>query len=174
MPDEKKEGGLGSLGGLFGGKKEVSKGMGDIGGAFFGKHEETQSLQMGDLSSQMNNLSRRLKMIEERTSNMRNTMQLTDANLLEFNKETNRNMKMIHAELLELKRDFNDLKEKTKLIVKELKDTAKNDDVKLLERYINLWEPVNFVTKKDVERIVEDKLSELSQENIIEKGRGND
>lgn len=174
MPDEKKEGGLGSLGGLFGAKKEGSKGMGDIGGAFFGKHEETQSLQMGDLSSQMNNLSRRLKMIEERTSNMRNTMQLTDANLLEFNKETNRNMKMIHAELLELKRDFNDLKEKTKLIVKELKDTAKNDDVKLLERYINLWEPVNFVTKKDVERIVEDKLSELSQGNIIEKGRGND
>jgi len=147
---------------LFGGKKDGSKGM-DAGGSFFGKHEESQPFQVTDLSNQMNNLGRRLKMLEERHTTLRNTTQLTDQNVLEFSKDINRNLKMTHAELLELRKDFNDLKEKVKLIVKELKDTAKSDDVKLLERYINLWEPVNFVTKNDVDKIVEDKVAELMQ-----------
>lgn len=161
MADEKKEVSLGGMG-LFGGKKEEGKATG-LGGAFFGKHEETSSFQVTDLSNQINNLSRRLKMIEERYTNIRNKTQVTDQNMLEFNKEMNKTMKTSNSELLELRKDFNDLREKVKLIVKELKDTAKSDDVKLLERYINLWEPVNFVTKKDVERIIEDKLDEVMQ-----------
>lgn len=163
MAEEKKEGGFGAMN-LFGGKKEGAKGMADIGGAFFGKHEETSVLPVADLSNQINNLSRRLKMLEERHTTLRNTTQLTDQNVLEFSKEINRNLKTTHAELLELRKDFNDLREKVKMIVKELKDTAKSDDMKLLERYINLWEPVNFVTKNDVDRIVEDKFNEMMEE----------
>ena len=134
MANEKKEGGLAGFGGaLFGGKKEEGKSTG-LGGAFFGKHEETSPFQFTDLSNQINNLSRRLKMIEERYTNIRNKTQVTDQNMLEFNKEMNKSMKTSNSELLELRKDFNDLREKVKLIVKELKDTAKSDDVKLLEK----------------------------------------
>lgn len=158
----------GGLGGLFGGKKEGEKkggGIGaEIGGALFGRHESAPDFQATDISNQMNNLSRRLKMIEERYTNIRNKTQMTDQNMLEFNKGTNRSLKTTNSELMELRKDFNDLKEKVKLIVKELKDTAKSDDLKLLEKYINLWEPVNFVTKNDVEKIVEEKISEITQQ----------
>lgn len=166
MADEKKEGGSFSF---FGAKKDESAkgGLGaGIGGAFFGKHEESQSFKITDLSNQINNLSRRLKMLEERYTNMRNNMQLTDQNMLDFNKEVNRTMKVVHSDLLDFKREFEDLKEKVKLIVKELKDTAKSEDVELLEKYINIWEPMNFVTRKEIEKIIEDKIEERMAEMI--------
>ena len=102
-------------------------------------------------------------MIEERYTNIRSKTQLSDQNILDLNKSLNKNTKATNAEILELKKDFENLKEKVKLIVKELKDTAKSEDVQMLEKYVNLWEPVNFVTKRDVERIVEDKLQEMTQ-----------
>ena len=37
-------------------------------------------------------------------------------------------------------------------------ECAKKEHVKVLEKYINMWEPVNFVTKKDVEDIVKNML----------------
>lgn len=159
MADEKKEGGFS----FFGAKKDepAKGGIGaGIGGAFFGKHEESQSFKITDLSNQINNLSRRLKMLEERYTNMRNNMQLTDQNVLDFNKEVNRTMKVVHSDLLDFKREFEDLKEKVKLIVRELKDTAKSEDVELLEKYINIWEPMNFITRKEVDKIIDEKIEE--------------
>ncbi|MFO8015942.1 MAG: hypothetical protein R6U32_02465 [Candidatus Woesearchaeota archaeon] len=167
MAQDKKEGGGGGGGGFsfFGGKKKEGGGKeghsGGISGALFGKHEQASPYHMSDLSNQINNLSRRLKMLEERYTNLRNKTQLTDQNMLEFNKETKRNMKATNDELMEVRKDFEDLKEKVKLIVKELKETAKSEDVQMLEKYVNMWEPVNFVTKHDVERIVEDKLEQM-------------
>ena len=40
----------------------------------------------------------------------------------------------------------------------KIKDCAKTDDVKVLENYINLWDPIKFVTKDEVARIVEEAL----------------
>lgn len=160
MAESKKEGI--NFGSLFGGKKDSSQ-QAAGSGSFFGRHEEASPFQMSDLSSQINNLSRRMKMMEERHTIMRNKGQLTDQTLLESTKDIRRNVKTLGDELLELRKDFEDLKNKVKLIVKELKDTAKSEDVQILEKYISMWEPVNFVSKHDVERIVEDKMEEIMQ-----------
>ncbi len=32
--------------------------------------------------------------------------------------------------------------------------------IKVLEKYVNMWEPLNFVTRKEVERIVREVLEE--------------
>jgi len=43
-------------------------------------------------------------------------------------------------------------------IIKELDIFAKKEQLKVLEKYINLWNPLNFVTTKEVEKIIEEKL----------------
>ena len=43
-------------------------------------------------------------------------------------------------------------------LVKELQTAAKRDEVKVLEKYINLWNPVKFVTQNEVEQIVKEML----------------
>ena len=47
-----------------------------------------------------------------------------------------------------------EMKQKFDLIGSELSDTAKRQDVIVLEKYINLWEPLNFVTRNEVEKLI--------------------
>ena len=46
------------------------------------------------------------------------------------------------------------------LIIKELRQTAGIEEMMTLKKYIEYWNPLNFVTQRDVERIVESKLNE--------------
>ena len=39
-----------------------------------------------------------------------------------------------------------------------MKTSAKRDEVKVHEKYINLWNPVKFVTQNEVESIVKEIL----------------
>jgi hypothetical protein len=143
------------------GQREEPKKHGSISESLFGKHETGISpISVADLSNQLNNMSRRLRMLEERYASMRKNEELTDHNLLKINKGMQRENTVLTSDLTELRRDFIDLKEKVKLIVKELVDCAKTEDVKVLDRYINLWDPMKFVSKDEVAKIVEDKLEE--------------
>lgn len=141
--------------------------------SLFGRHETGISpVSIADISNQINNLSRRLRMLEERYTNLRKNSELTEQNILKTNKVVQRETSVITSDLTELRRDFIDLKDKVKLIVKELVECAKSEDVKVLERYINLWDPMKFVSKDEVMKIVEDKLEEMGiEQNAPEKSK---
>ncbi|MBI4149901.1 hypothetical protein HY488_00695 [Candidatus Woesearchaeota archaeon] len=140
-------------------------------GLFGGKHDEAAGVSVSDLSMQLNNLSRRLRILEERYTSLRKKTQDTDQTILNVNKQLTSELKATHSELVDFRREFYDLRDKTKLIVKELKECAKTDEVKVLENYINLWEPVNFVTKAMVEKIVDDRIEEkLGQRPLLREG----
>ena len=53
--------------------------------------------------------------------------------------------------------------EKIDLIIKELKLTAGKEELMTLKKYIDLWNPMNFVTQRDVERVIEEKLEALEK-----------
>ena len=140
-------------------------------GFFGGKHEEAPAASIADLSMQLNNISRRLRILEERYTATRKKTQDTDQTIFNFSKEVAADLKASHAGFVDFRREFYDLRDKVKLIVKELKECAKTDEVKVLEKYINLWEPVNFVTRNEVERLVDEKVEErLSRTPLIREG----
>ena len=129
-------------------------------GFFGGKREDAPGQSIADLSMQISNLSRRLRILEERYTALRKKTQDTDQMVLGFSKEVSSEMKASHSELVDFRREFYDLRDKVKLIVKELKECAKADELKELERYLNLWEPMQFVTRNEVDRLVEEKVAE--------------
>ena len=67
-------------------------------------------------------------------------------------------VKLLTDEVSELKSQLSEIKDEMKLIISELKATAKKEDVEMLDKYINLWEPLNFVTQRDVDIIVKRAL----------------
>lgn len=119
-------------------------------------HENPQALS--DLSSQVNNVARRLRLMEERYTSTRASVQVNEKNMLDGFKKTHSELRSFHDDIKGFKREINELKDTVKLIVSELKLLAKKEEVKVLERYINIWEPVNFVTQNEVERIVKREL----------------
>ena len=113
---------------------------------------------MGSFSEDIGNIGRRLRVLEESFTNLRRVLQVTEQNMLDKNRMFTTEIRTIVSDVSDMKKEINDIKEKIMELVKELQTAAKRDEVKVLEKYINLWNPVKFVTQNEVEQIVKEML----------------
>ena len=110
-------------------------------------------------SNQLNEVVRRMRILEERYTNLRTRSQLTEQNMLSRNRSFSTEIKALISDIHEIKREIDEIKNNMLTIIKELQTTARREEVKVLERYVNLWEPVKFVTQDEVEDIVKGILA---------------
>lgn len=115
------------------------------------------------LNEDVSDLSRRLRVLEERYTNIRSRIQVMDQNMLLHNKKQTTDIKTINSDINDLKKEISDINEKMNLIINELNDSAKKEDIEVLQKYINLWDPMNFVTRKEVEKLIKEIKSELEK-----------
>ncbi len=139
------------------------------GGLFAPKPKEGADLtkSVSELAGELNNISRRLMVLEERYTNLRKKTQVTDQNMLSSNKKVMAEIQTVHEQMDERKKEIDDINDKMRIIVRELKECAKRQDVEVLQKYINIWEPVNFVTRDTVVKMVADQVeSQFKDLNI--------
>ena len=74
----------------------------------------------------------RVRILESKYNIMRERLLLINQNMIDEYKKLNEDIKIIEDELKELKKD----------------------SLKVLEKYINMWNPLNFVTEEDVLNII--------------------
>jgi uncharacterized protein (DUF342 family) len=113
-----------------------------------------------EIYHQINQLSRRLRVAEENYSGLRRKSQLTDQNMLKSNKELKTEIKTINSDIHDIKIELKEINEKIEQIAKEMPLFAKKNDVKVIQKYVNLWDPVRFVTPNQVKEIVKDMLNQ--------------
>ena len=123
----------------------------------FGSQKPVQP-DTGSFSEDIGNLSRRLRILGESFTNLRRVLQVTEQNMLDKNRMFTTEIRTIASDIGDMKKEINDIKEKVLELVKELQTSAKREEVKVLEKYINLWNPVKFVTQNEVEQIVKEML----------------
>ena len=136
-----------SKAGLFK-KEEVSKSLKP-------KKEKPLDPRVVHLLKDVSNLSSKLRLLEERYSNLRKKTQVSDQNILESHKKISVEVKTSNSDVTDLRRDLNKITDEIRLIVSELKETAKKEDVIIMQRYLDLWEPLNFVTRDELERMAD-------------------
>jgi len=118
------------------------------------------------ISNQINGISRRLRVMEERFTNSRNKMEVDEKNMLTFHKKVNTEFKTLNSEISDIKNELNEIRTEMSMIIKELQLSARKEDVKVLEKYIEIWQPLNFVTRKEVEKIIKEILDEQNKKFI--------
>ena len=119
-----------------------------------------QQFDPKSLSEDVNNISRRLRTLEEGFTNLRRTLQVTEHNVLEKNKLFSTDIRALTSDINDIRKDIDEIKEKIIDMVAELELAAKREEVKVLEKYINFWNPVKFVTQNEVEAIVREILKQ--------------
>ena len=112
-----------------------------------------------NVEKDLNEMARKLRLNEERTIGLRKKIQMIEHNLIMGHKKFLSEIKFINQEISDMKREFDDLKSKILDFARELQNCAKKEDVQVLERYVNMWEPVNFVSRNEVEKIIDEKLN---------------
>jgi len=123
-------------------------------GGFF-KKAPVQDPITGDIMNQVRDISRRLRIIEERYSNLRKNIQVNEQNMLTDQRKVNADLKAVTSEITEMKRAFMEIKEEMRLMVAEVREAVKKEELKVLEKYVNLWEPLNFVTHAEVGKLID-------------------
>ena len=134
---------------------------------FFG-HAQQQPAELGGVESDMNTLSRRLKLLEESFTNLRRFFQVTEENMIAKNKHYSAEIKTISSDIVEIRKEMQDLRDKFQRVVKELQAVARKDEVKVLEKYINLWNPLKFVSQNEIENIINEVLDKRQNKKDIQ------
>ncbi len=134
------------------------------GGGLFSSHSSDKKKAPDPeflmVKEESNVVARRIRVLEEQFTNLRRKTQVIDQNMISESKKSSTDIKMINSEINDIKRMLNDLETKMLLLIKELKLCAKKEDVNYLQKYVTMWEPIKFVTKKEVEMIVKDAVEE--------------
>ncbi len=101
-----------------------------------------------------------VKGLEGKVNNLLREMDLLKNDLIKKSNQMKKEVKVFSEDLVEMKHQQEKMAEKMDLIIKELKQTAGIEEMMTLKKYIEYWNPINFVTQRDVERLVENKLNE--------------
>jgi signal transduction histidine kinase len=116
--------------------------------------------------------SRRLRTIEGRYSNLERRSQVIEKNMLGGNRKLRAELKLLNEEMSEFKTQIAEMGENIEALAKELQNFARIEDVEVIKKYMNLFEPLDFVTQREldgrVNQIIDDRI-EKKKEQIIEE-----
>jgi len=108
----------------------------------------------------INSINRRVRVLEERHSQIQRKTEVIEDNMINNHKEVSEDIKKINSDIKELKKDFEDIKENIRLLIKEVQSRARKEDVDVIQQYIDLWNPTNFVTNRELDKAVKRIISE--------------
>ncbi|MDP6641917.1 MAG: hypothetical protein QGF74_00855 [Candidatus Nanoarchaeia archaeon] len=125
--------------------------------------------QEQDLSYVMSDLNSRVRILESRYNLLGERLLVINKNMIEEYKKLLNEIKTVDKELIEFKSDIFTVKETMKKILDEIGTFAKKENIKVLEKYIDMWNPLQFIREEDVEKIVNKKLNKFITKQEIEK-----
>ena len=126
--------------------------------------KQSADLEMfGRISKNVNSIAANLRIIEERYATLRNKSQLSEQNMISLEKDLRGDIKLLTGDLVDLKRELRDIKDKLRLMSAEMKNLVNKDEFRVTERYVDMWQPMNFVTRNELSKLIEDKLKEKQE-----------
>ena len=116
-----------------------------------------------DLQFIISDLNTRIRSLESKYSGQGERLLIVNQNMIDEWKKIHTELRIVDSDLKELKHDLFQIKEAMKNLVHEMQNFARKDSIKVLEKYINIWNPLSFVTEEDVKRIVKAEASLASE-----------
>ncbi|MFP4403117.1 MAG: hypothetical protein ACLFPJ_02090 [Candidatus Woesearchaeota archaeon] len=132
--------------------------------------EQNNQMNTDETLNMVKDSMRRLRLLEEKYNNLRKTIVVNEQNMLSQNKKINHDVKSFENDILELKKHIRSMSEEIKLIIKEVQNTVKKNEVKVLEKYISFWDPLSYVTKSEVNSLIKKHIEyEFKKKDAEEK-----
>ena len=114
-----------------------------------------QPISTQDPYAPMNELNTRVRILEGKYNLTRERMLLINQNMIDHYKDLNSEIKIIKDDIREIKETLEIIKDTSRSLVKEMAFFARKEQLKVLEKYINMWNPLNFITQEEVVELIE-------------------
>lgn len=116
-----------------------------------------------DMQKKMVELNDRARILEERTKTLREKLHVVNQTALANVKEINEVNSNQNKRMDEMKKEIEDIKNNVRKIAKGLSSKASDSTVRVIEKYIEMMDSTRFISEKDVEKIVDEKLKSLKK-----------
>ena len=116
-----------------------------------------------------NELHNRVRLLEGRYNATRDRMFLINDTLITHFKNIREELDSLDEEIKDVKGNIEALKQTSANLLKELDLFARKENVKVLEKYINMWNPLNFVTEQEVIELIEKKRTKNAPRHTKKK-----
>ena len=104
-----------------------------------------------------------VKGLESKANNLLREVEVLKNDFIKRANQLNKDFKTLSDDLIEIRHEQEKMNQKMTLIINELKQTAGAEEVVTLKKYVEFWNPLNFVTQRDLEKAIESKLDELKK-----------
>lgn len=140
------------------------------GNIFAGKDEKSKE----EYNEKVNVHSKAILTVVERQKDLESSIDLIDEKLELLDHNSIKNFKSLFLDIKSLREDMNELKQEINKIKefdskvsKQIRIMTTRDEVQKLEKYIDLWNPMDFVTRGELEEIHTKTVKELRK--IVEE-----
>lgn len=107
-----------------------------------------------DVESELIDLVNRMRSLESRYELLAEKLLVVNQNMINEYKKVAQEIRAVKTEMSILREGLGELKNILKHLTEEAGMFARKEELKALEKYINMWSPLKFVTESDVKRIV--------------------
>jgi hypothetical protein len=119
---------------------------------------ESQQNQ-GQVQFLLSDFNTRLRDIDEKNKLVRERVLLLGKNLIDSRDEVEEALNNLKKENIKIKKELENLKTISKNLLEENNRYVKQEEIILIERMLKDFQPLEFMRKKDVEELIEQKLS---------------
>lgn len=109
----------------------------------------------GEMNKRISGLEERVRIIESRMEELGKRFESFRMNAIRTQREQGEKIKTLIRASAELKRRTDESKEILRRIESKILKTASRAELQEIEAYLELLNPVNLVTRKEVERMIE-------------------
>lgn len=111
----------------------------------------------------VSDINNKLRSLESKNNMISEHLLTVNQNSMEEYRRIGKEIELINDDIRKIKEDLFSLKQAIKGFLGEVDFFAKKTDIKVLEKYINLWNPLEFVREEEIEKIVEEKMAKLKK-----------
>jgi hypothetical protein len=116
-----------------------------------------------DITFVISDINNRVRTLENRYNLFGERLLVVNQNMIEEYKKLTKEMRLINDDLKEMKQDMFKVRDVITNVVKEMEGFAKRDQIKVLEKYIDFWSPLNLVTRTEVKKLIAGEMSNKKQ-----------
>ncbi len=101
----------------------------------------------------------RLRDLDERNKLIRERVLLLGKNLISSRQDTENEINEIKQDNQKIKQDLENIKKISNTLLGEFNKFVKREEIGLIERMLKDFQPLEFMRKKDIEELIENKIN---------------
>lgn len=115
-------------------------------------------VEEGSMQQRFFGMNNKVSSMEKKLGTFESQLRIIEEDSIDKHREAMEQIKEFKNSIAGIQEQISDFQEQIERLSDRLGEFASRENVKVLEKYINLWSPLDFVTRKEAQEIVHNSI----------------